>query len=75
MEQPSAGRSEHPDQTSQHSPNILPAPDLQPQPRLTCQEGPGGDFQVTNRLEKIVNHLHLFRAEKKYCLSYELFTR
>lgn len=30
---------------------------------------------MTNRLEEIINHLHLFRAEKKYCLSDELFTR
>lgn len=74
MEQPLAGRCKHPDQTSHYSPDILIC-NLQPQPRLTCQEGAGGEFQVTNRLEDIINHLHLFRAEKKYCLSYELFTR
>lgn len=75
MEQPSAGGLNTLSKPAITVQTSLSAADLQPQPRLTCQEGAGGDFQVTNRPEEIINHLHLLLTEKKYCLSYELFTR
>lgn len=56
------------------SPRPPKHPRLPLQPRPACQECAGEDFQVRSEPEQITNHLCLVQEEKKWWLSYKLFT-